>query len=73
MAKNGFRRLYDELPERSQEIGAPKADFVRMVARETKKRPATVRAWLYGVQKPDALTLSVIARITGKPEEELFD
>ncbi|MBQ7553297.1 MAG: XRE family transcriptional regulator [Bacteroidaceae bacterium] len=72
MEKSGFRRLYDALPERSQEVGAPKADFVRMVAIVTKKRPATVRAWLYGVQKPDALTLSVLSQKLGVPADELF-
>lgn len=68
--KNRFRELYDSLPERSEV--APKTDFVNEIAKITMSHPTTVRAWLYGTQKPDALKVSIISKHLGIPEAELF-
>lgn len=68
--KNRFREIYDSLPERT-EI-APKTDWVNEIAKITKSHPTTVRAWLYGAQKPDALKVSIISKHLGIPEDELF-
>lgn len=69
--KNRFREIYDSLPERT-EI-APKTDWVNEIAKITKSHPTTVRAWLYGAQKPDALKTSIISKHLGIPEDELFN
>lgn len=68
--KNKIRELYDSLPERA--VTAPKSDFVKKLAELTKSHPTTVRAWIYGTQKPDALKTSLIAKHLGVPEDELF-
>lgn len=69
--KNRFREIYDSLPAR-QEV-APKTDWVNEIAKITKSHPTTVRAWIYGAQKPDALKTSIISKHLGIPEDELFN
>lgn len=69
--KNRFREIYDSLPAR-QEV-APKTDWVNKIAEITKSHPTTVRAWIYGTQKPDALKTSIISKHLGIPEDELFN
>jgi hypothetical protein len=69
--KNRFREIYDSLPAR-QEV-APKTDWVNEIAKITKSHPTTVRAWIYGTQKPDALKTSIISKHLGIPEDELFN
>ena len=49
-----FTQMYKSLPERSS-IKAPKTEFVEKVAKITKKSVKTVRCWIAGTQKPDAL------------------
>lgn len=71
MEKSRFRQYYDSLPERN--VIAPKANFVRDIAELCKVNPATVRMWLYGQQKPDALKQAIIADKIGVPASELFN
>lgn len=70
MAKSTLRQFYDQLPERS--VSAPKADFVRKVAAECRVECATVRCWIYGTQKPDSLRTSIVAKMIGVKEDEVF-
>ncbi len=70
MAKSTLRQFYDGLPERS--VSAPKADFVRKVASECRVSEITVRAWIYGTQKPDSLRTSIVAKLIGVKENEVF-
>jgi len=60
--KTRFRLFYDALP--------PKAE----VAPKTlcKVHEVTVRCWIAGTQKPDALKTSIISKELGIPEQELF-
>lgn len=71
MAKNRFREHYDALPPKAPK--APKSAFVDEIADLCKVHPATVRCWIYGTQKPDALRRSLIAKHLNIPENELFD
>lgn len=71
MKKSTFRKIYDKLPERTVE--APKAAFVRRIADLCKVHPTTVRCWLAGTQKPDALRTSLISKELRVPENELFN
>lgn len=69
--KSVFRQMYDALPtERPQ---APKTAWVNDIAELVKVHPVTVRCWLAGTQKPDALRTSLIAKHLGVKEEELFN
>jgi len=38
---------------------APKSDFINKIADLTKSHPTTVRACIYGTQKPDTLNLNL--------------
>jgi len=69
--KSRFREVYDSLPARS--VQAPKQDFVQKIADVTMSHPNTVKAWIYGVQKPDPLKIKMISNELGIPVEELFD
>lgn len=71
MAKNRFREHYDALPPKAAK--APKSAFVDEIAELCKVHTATVRSWLYGTQKPDALRRSLIAEHLNIPVDELFD
>lgn len=66
-----FRQLYDALPERSI-VKAPKTAFVEKYAEITMKSTKTVRCWLAGTQRPDALTQSIIEKETGLTADVLF-
>lgn len=66
-----FRQIYDDLPDRSV-VKAPKTEFVEHIATLTMKSTKTVRCWIAGVQKPDALTLSIIEKDLGMPGNVLF-
>ena len=66
-----FRQIYDNLPDRST-VKAPKTEFVEQIAKLTMKSTKTVRCWLAGVQKPDALCLSIIEKYLGTPGTILF-
>lgn len=48
------------------------AAFVTAIAQVTCKSEITVRQWLYGTQKPDKLTKSVIADYLGSDIDTLF-
>ena len=68
--KTKFRQFYDALPPKA-EI-APKTAFVKKIAAMCKVHEVTVRCWIAGTQKPDALKTSIIAQELGIPEQELF-
>ena len=66
-----FRGIYDSLPER-RVVKAPKSAFVDRIAAITMKHPNTVRCWLAGTQKPDALSRAMIEKELGVSASELF-
>lgn len=66
-----FRGIYDSLPER-RVVKAPKSAFVDRIAAITMKHPNTVRCWLSGAQKPDALSRAMIEKELNVPSSELF-
>lgn len=66
-----FTQMYKNLPERSS-IKSPKTEFVEKVAKITKKSVKTVRCWIAGTQKPDALTQSVLEKEFKVPAKYLF-
>lgn len=68
--KTRFRQIYDALPPKAPI--APKSAFVKEIAALVKVHETTVRCWIAGTQKPDALKTSIIAEHLGVPENELF-
>ncbi len=68
--KTKFRQFYDALPPKAEV--APKTAFVKKIAAMCKVHEVTVRCWIAGTQKPDALKTSIIAQELGIPEQELF-
>lgn len=66
-----FREIYNDLPERNA-VKAPKTEFVEHIAALTMKSTKTVRCWLAGAQKPDALTMSLIEKELGISGAILF-
>lgn len=68
--KTRFRLFYDALPPKAEV--APKSAFVKEIAKLVKVHEVTVRCWIAGTQKPDALKTSIIAKHLGVPENELF-
>ncbi len=71
MNKGKFRKFYDELPGKT--VVAPKMIWIKKIADLCMVNPVTVRCWLAGTQKPDALRTSLIAKELGVPENELFN
>ena len=69
MAK--FSEIYEQLPKRPT-APTERTKFIRRVADATKRSDRTVRMWLSGRQRPDALTQSVIAKVLKVPASELF-
>lgn len=70
-SKSKFRTIYDRLPEKKSI--APKSEWIRKIADLCKVHPTTVRCWLAGTQRPDALRTSIISKELGVPENELFN
>jgi hypothetical protein len=68
--KTKFRKLYDALP--SSRVVSPKKRWVEDVALAARVHPATVRCWLAGTQKPDALRTEIVAKHLGVSPENLF-
>ena len=66
-----FSEIYEQLPKRPS-APTERTKFIRKIADATKRSDQTVRMWLSGRQRPDALTQSVIARILKVPASELF-
>lgn len=71
MTKSRFRQIYDALPERKSV--APKKEWITKMADMCKVHPTTVRCWLAGTQRPDALRTSLLAKELGVGENELFN
>lgn len=63
--KTKFRQIYDALPSKAPI--APKSAFVKEIAKLVKVHEVTVRCWIAGTQKPDALKTSIIAKHLGVP------
>lgn len=70
VAKSGLRRYYDALPER-QHL-APKKELIDRLAKLTKVHTQTVKGWIYGTYKPDALRQDMISKELGIPVDQLF-
>lgn len=73
VSENGkmtFRGYYESLPGR--EHIAPKKEFVMKISEICMSAESTVRAWLGGVQQPDALRKKVIAEYLGIDADKLF-
>lgn len=70
MAKSKFRQIYDALPTRAAR--APKTVWVERMAEICMVNESTVRCWLAGTQKPDALKTSLLSKELGVPADELF-
>ena len=66
-----FIGYYDALPDRKISK-APKSAFVDRIAEITMKSTKTIRCWLAGTQKPDALAQAMIEKELGIPASELF-
>lgn len=66
-----FVEFYEQLPKR-QAVPTERTKFIRRIADATKRSDQTVRMWLSGRQRPDALTQSVIAKVLKVPASELF-
>lgn len=71
--KSTFRKIYDELPACKVVKTAPKSVWVKKMAEICMVHPTTVRCWLAGTQKPDALRISLLSKELGVPENELFN
>lgn len=71
--KTKFRKIYDELPTCVVQKHAPKTEWIKHLAKICMVHPTTVRCWLAGTQKPDALKISLLAKELGVPEDELFN
>lgn len=70
MTKSKFRQIYESLPARAAK--APKTAWVEHLANLCKVSEQTVRCWVYGTQKPDALKQSILSKELGVPASELF-
>lgn len=70
MGKSKFRQIYESLPARAAK--APKTVWVEKMAKLCMVSETTVRCWIYGTQKPDALKLSILSKELGVPAHELF-
>ena len=65
-----LRAAYDALP--AQERTSPKKDFVRELIALCRVSETTVRGWLAGTYRPDALRRQLLAGRLGCREDELF-
>lgn len=68
MAERTFLDLYNERKSKP----TPAQEFVSEVAQITHRTESTVRMWLSGQQKPDALAQSIIAEHFNVSAETLF-
>lgn len=68
--KNQFMKIYDALPPRT--VAAPKARWVERMAEVAMVSTKTVRCWLAGVQKPDAIKTKALSDELGIPADQLF-
>lgn len=69
MDKKTFKQLYDEQKNKP----TPAQEFIAEVAQITHKTEGTVKMWLCGQQKPDALAQSIIAEHFGVDVKYLFN
>ena len=69
--KGKFAEIYTALPTR--EAVAPKTRWVRRMAEICMVSETTVRCWLAGSQKPDAIKQSILSKELGVPASELFN
>lgn len=65
-----FKDCYDALPARAPM--APKRAFIQKIAKLCMRSEKTVYMWIMGVQRPDALTQSIIAKELKANVNDLF-
>lgn len=68
--KTNFRKIYEALP--TSRVVSPKKEWVEGVAKAARVHPTTVRCWLAGTQKPDALRTEIVAKHLGVSTDNLF-
>lgn len=68
--KGRFKEYYDALPRSTAKT--PKSEFIDEIAELCCVTTQTVRFWLCGVQRPDALKTKLIAEKMGVSPDELF-
>lgn len=68
MCKKSFHELYSEQKNKK----TPAQEFISEVARITHRTETTVKMWLSGQQKPDALVCSIIAEHFSVEVSSLF-
>ena len=64
-----FRSIYNSLPKNTQ---SPKAQFIQEIAELCKVSEITVRMYISGVYRPDALKRSLIAKKLNANPDTLF-
>lgn len=68
MLNKTLKELYEEI-----EVPAnPQMAFIRYVSELTHKSELTVRLWIKGTHKPDALTIKVLAEALNVDPDTLF-
>lgn len=66
------QKTLKELYEEAKRLPSPAQTFVTELAELTCSKEMTVRLWLYGKQRPDALTQRVLAEHFKTSAEALF-
>lgn len=65
-----LQEYYKNIPEKS----APKSEWIRETARRLNVSEGSVRLWVNGKMRPrDERIYSELSKITGIPENELFN
>ena len=71
-----FKQLYNDLPSATRASDrpevSPKLDFVRRIAKATRRSEITVRQWIGGNRNPDPLVKEIIAKELKTPVNVLF-
>lgn len=67
-----FKEMYKRERAKDKDYPVPSRNFIRKIARITKKSEGTVRMWLYHDQTPDELSKSVLAGHFQVSPQELF-
>lgn len=67
-----FKEIYLRERKKDKDYPTPSRSFIKKMARITKKSESTVKMWLYGDQRPDELSKSVISSHFNVPANELF-
>jgi predicted transcriptional regulator with HTH domain len=68
LQRKSLAEIYSEVKAQP----TPAQVFISELARVTHREPITIRGWLYGTQRPDSLTQSVMADYFGVEVDSLF-